>query len=226
MTRRIALTGASRGIGAYLARRWAARGDEVIGIGRSAPVAGRWLRCDLSRAEDCAAVAGAVGGGPLDALVHVAGIWEETAFGPGYDFADRPDSEALAILNVNLAAPILLARALLPALRDGRGRVILTGSTSGLPNIGTPEVAYNASKAGLAAAGQALHAGLAVEGIGVTVIHPGDVATDEVQANIAAGRYHGPGAVPLDDLAAAFDFALSLSGRAVAGEITMLPLGQ
>ncbi len=109
-------------------------------------------------------------------------------------------------------------------LRAARGRVILTGSTSGLPNIGTPEVAYNASKAGLAAAGQAMQAGLGAEGIGVTVIHPGDVATDEVEADIAAGRYLGAGVVLLDDLAAAIDFALSLSPEGFAGEITMLPL--
>jgi NAD(P)-dependent dehydrogenase (short-subunit alcohol dehydrogenase family) len=224
MTRRIALTGASRGIGAHLARVWDARGDEVIGIGRSAPVEGRWVRCDLAVPQDWAAVAGDVGGA-LDALVHVAGIWEETAFGPGYDFATRPEAEVLDILTVNLTAPILLTQALLPALRAGRGRVILTGSTSGLPNIGTPEVAYNASKAGLAAAGQAMRVGLAGQGIGVTVIHPGDVATEEVESDIAAGRYHGAGAVPLDDMAAAFDFALGLSGASVAGEITMLPLG-
>ena len=226
LARRIALTGASRGIGAFLARRWAGLGDEILAIGRSAPAAGQWVRADLSRPQDCLRAAAEIGDRPLAALVHVAGIWEETAFGPGYAFADRPDAETFAILGVNLAAPVTLTRALLPALRrGGPGCVILTGSTSGLPNTGTPEVAYNASKAGLGAAGQALHAGLAGEGIGVSVIHPGDVATEEVQADIAAGRYHGAGAIALSDLAAAFDFALSLSAASVAGEITMLPLG-
>jgi hypothetical protein len=77
----------------------------VIGIGRSAPVAGRWVRCDPAGPGDFAAAAAEVGPGPLDALVHVARIWEETAFGPDHDLAARPDAETLAILNVNLAAP-------------------------------------------------------------------------------------------------------------------------
>lgn len=217
---RVLIAGASRGIGAALARHFVDRGDSVLALSRSPASAGDWLRCDLADPADLGRAAGTVEG-PLDALVYVAGIWEETAFSPGYDFASRPADEAAAILRVNLTAAIELAQALVPQLRSGRGRIVLIGSTSGLPNNGTPEVAYNASKAGLAGAAQALQAGL--KGIAVSLINPHDVATDEVLAGIAEGSFRDEGPVALADIAAAVDFALTLSPGIAATEITLRP---
>ncbi|PZQ95692.1 MAG: oxidoreductase [Cereibacter sphaeroides] len=217
--RRIVITGASSGIGAALAQRFLASGDEVIAISRRPAVAGtRWIGADLADADQIAAAAAAVGDAPLDALIHVAGIWEKEAFGEGYDFALSPVTETQTVLAVNLTAPILLTQALIAPLsrsadRPG-GRVVFVGSTSGLDNIGLPEVAYNASKAGLRAAAQAMAVALAGRGIRITMINPDDVATDP------AGS--GP-RLTVPDLCTAIEMVLALSPETVVSEMTLFP---
>lgn len=221
MTRRVLIAGASRGIGAALARELVAGGDEVITLSRK-PAAGTWIACDLAESEAIRRAAAQVEG-PLDALVFVAGIWEENAFSPQYDFATRPWEETQAILDVNLRAPILLAQALIGALQAGNpGRIVLIGSTSGLENIGSPEVAYNASKAGLRGAGQALAAGLGSRGIPVSVINPGDVATEAVVESKASGRMAPNAPLAISDVLSAIHFALNLSRTAVSTEINLV----
>lgn len=222
MTRRIVVAGASRGIGAAIASHFVEQGDEVVALSRKASPHGRWIACDLSDAAQISALPDRIGA-PVDALIFVAGIWEETAFTPDYDFASRPFAETAAVLSVNLLSPILLAQAMLRPLSQALpGRVVLIGSTSGLDNIGTPEVAYNASKAGLRAAAQALQR--ACPRIAVTIINPGDVATDEVIAAKSAGRMAQDGAIAMADMVAAVGFALSLSPVSVAREITLDPM--
>jgi len=243
--RRIVVAGASRGIGAALAAHLEGQGDAVIALSRSPAAHGRWIACDLASPAAIAAAAAAIGG-RVDALVFVAGIWEATAFSPDYRFDDRPAAETEAILAVNLRAPILLAQALLPALSPGAagpagpagqagqegqagqagrtGRIVLIGSTSGLENNGAPEVAYNASKAGLRGAAQALAVALAGRGIGVTIINPGDVGSEGVIAGKAAGTMRPGGSIALRDVVAAVDFALGLSATATASEINLVPV--
>jgi NAD(P)-dependent dehydrogenase (short-subunit alcohol dehydrogenase family) len=204
---RYLVTGGSRGIGAALVARLAGRGDEVVVVSRTAPAQGAWIECDLARPEGFASVAARAG--RLDGLIHCAGIWEAAAFSPDYAFADCPPQETLAIIAVNLTAPILLTQALLPNLSDG-ARIVLIGSTSGLDRIGSPEVAYNASKAGLRGAAQALHRALAPRHP-VTLVNPGDVATEG-----ASGRL-----IPLADVVLAVEMALSLSGASYLPELTI-----
>lgn len=217
--RRIVVTGASSGIGAALAQRLLAAGDEVIAISRRPAVPGcRWIGADLGDASQIAQAAAKVGEAPLDAVIHVAGIWEKGAFGEGYDFAKTAVSETQTVLAVNLTAPILLTQALIPALSRGAttpgGRVVFVGSTSGLDNIGLPEVAYNASKAGLRAAAQAMTVALAGRGIRITMINPDDVAT------VAEGT--GP-RLAVADLCAAIEMVLALSSETVVSEMTLFP---
>lgn len=212
--RRIAVTGASAGIGAALVRALVARGDQVTGIARRPSAAGQWIAGDLADPADIARIAGALGKDPLDAIIHNAGIWEDTAFSDAYDFANCPADETLRVVAINLLAPILLTQALLGPLTAARGRVVLIGSTSGLDNIGTPEVAYNASKAGLRGAAQAMAVALAPRGIAVTLINPGDVDTDP------DGR---PPRLTLEDLTASVLHCLSLSSGTVINEMTLRP---
>jgi NAD(P)-dependent dehydrogenase (short-subunit alcohol dehydrogenase family) len=222
VTRRLVVAGASRGIGDAVARHFSEQGDEVIALSRSPSRHGRWLGCDLTDAAQIAALPELIGV-PIDALIHVAGIWETTAFTQDYAFLSRPVTETANILSVNLLAPILLTQALFPALlQSPAGRVVLIGSTSGLENIGTPEVAYNASKAGLRAAAQALQK--ITPRIGVTVINPGDVATDGTVAAQASGAMADDGTIPMGDMVATVAFALSLSPGSVLREMTLDPL--
>jgi NAD(P)-dependent dehydrogenase (short-subunit alcohol dehydrogenase family) len=222
MTRRLVITGASGAIGEALARHFSVQGDAVIALSRGPSRYGTWHPCDLSDAAQIAALPDRIGT-PVDALIHVAGIWEATAFTSDYSFLSRPQTETADILSVNLLAPILLTQALFPALlQSPSGRVVLIGSTSGLENIGTPEVAYNASKAGLRAAAQALQK--VSPRIGVTVINPGDLATYGTLAAQASGAMADDGTIPMADMVATVAFALSLSPGSVLREMTLDPM--
>lgn len=217
--RRIVVAGASRGIGLAVAAHYAAKGDEVLSLSRGEARAGRWLTCDLSQPGEIAALPARIGG-RVDALLYTGGIWEAGAFTDAYSFASSPPEEAAMILAVNLAAPILLTRALLPLMSEG-ARVVFVGSLSGLDNTATVEVANSASKYGLRGAAQALALSLQPRGVGVTVINSGNIATAEVLTDIAEGRFDEQVPIPMADLLAAFDFALALSPASVAREINL-----
>lgn len=219
--KRIVVAGASRGLGAAVAQRYGAAGEEVISLSRSPSPHGAWHRCDLADPAQIAEVAAKVTG-PIDALVVVAGIWEAQAFSPGYSFAASPVDEITRILAVNLQAPVLLAKAFLSQLHGGR--IVLIGSTSGLDNDGSPEVAYNASKAGLRGAAQAQARTLAGQGVAVSILNPGDIATEDVLAAKKDGTMRPAGSLPMADLLAAIDFLLTLSPQASSCEINLIPL--
>lgn len=219
---RLLVAGASRGIGAGVAAHRAARGDTILAVSRGRPAVGRWIPADLATPDGIAAVAAAVGPDPLDALLHLGGTWEAGAFTDAYSFAASPDAETRHVLAVNLIAPIELAKALTPALRAAPNpRIVLMGAASGRDGRATAEVANTASKFGLRGAAQALRPALAGTGIGVTVINPGNVATDEVVDDIAAGRFGPQVPIPLSDVAAVVDLVLSLSPAADLCEVDL-----
>ncbi|MCU0825839.1 MAG: SDR family oxidoreductase [Tabrizicola sp.] len=216
---RIVVAGASRGIGAAVAGHYAGRGEEVIALSRGAVPYGRWMSIDLADAVQIAALPERIGG-PVDALLYTGGIWEDGAFTKAYRFAASPPEEAQRVIAVNTVAPILLTQALLPLMPSG-ARVVFVGSLTAMDNTASPEVANSASKYGLRGAAQALAKTLHPMGIGVGVINPGNVATDEVLSDISEGRFPDQEAIPLADLLAAFDFALALSPASVATEINL-----
>jgi NAD(P)-dependent dehydrogenase (short-subunit alcohol dehydrogenase family) len=148
VSRVVLVTGASRGIGAAVCAALTARGDTVLAAGRDrAALAGVPSASTVSAdVRDPAAgqllVDTAVGRyGRLDAVVASAGLgWA----GP---FAEMPVDRLAEVVDVDLRAPLLLARAAVPVLPAGGGLVFL-GSIAGL--VGVPEEAvYAAAKAGL-----------------------------------------------------------------------------
>jgi 3-oxoacyl-[acyl-carrier protein] reductase len=217
--KRIVVAGASRGIGAAVAAHFAARGDEVIALSRGTAPHGHWLSVDLAEAGQIASLPDRIGG-RVDALLYTGGIWEDGAFTNAYRFTASPPDEAQRVIAVNLTAPILLTQALLPLMATG-GRVVFIGSLSALDNTASPEVANSASKYGLRGAAQALAKTLQPLGIGVGVINPGNVATDEVLSDISEGRFDDQVPIPMSDLLSAFDFALALTPASVATEINL-----
>jgi 3-oxoacyl-[acyl-carrier protein] reductase len=217
--KRIVVAGASRGIGAAVAAHFAARGDEVIALSRGTAPHGHWLSVDLAEAGQIASLPDRIGG-RVDALLYTGGIWEDGAFTNAYRFTASPPNEAQRVIAVNLTAPILLTQALLPLMPTG-GRVVFIGSLSALDNTASPEVANSASKYGLRGAAQALAKTLQPLGIGVGVINPGNVATDEVLSDISEGRFDDQVPIPMSDLLSAFDFALALTPASVATEINL-----
>jgi short-subunit dehydrogenase len=149
---RVVVTGASRGIGAALATELSARGARVVLVARSAEpleklaaeLGGESFPADLTDASALEPLARRIeAAGPIDVLVNNAGV-DLTG-----DLVALPADEIARLLAVNLCAPILLSRAVIPGmLQRGRGHILNVSSLAGtnaLPGL-TP---YSASKAGL-----------------------------------------------------------------------------
>lgn len=224
--RNLIIFGASRGLGAALAEGLADPGDEVWCVSRTRPaivsqadgVKRSWIEHDLSDAARFDKVTTAVGSRALDLLVYNAGIWEQ---GP---FAQTSDAEIRAIVDTNLTSLLLAARHLLANLRrGGSARVVLIGSTCGLENEGTTSVAYAATKFAMRGAAHALRELLRPDGIPVTVISPGSMATD---IPLASGRekaleVHGGKRIPVADVVDLVRLITRLSPAACLKEIDL-----
>jgi NAD(P)-dependent dehydrogenase (short-subunit alcohol dehydrogenase family) len=163
------VTGASSGIGRAVALRLAERGDEVVaGVRRASDAPAhsgiRPVVLDVTDAAQLAAAAKDVG--QLSGLVNSAGV---TFAGP---VEHLPLDRLREQLEVNVVGLVAATQAFLPAIRAGRGRVVMIGSTGG--RVATPFLgAYNASKFALEAISDALRQELAPWGVPVIIIEPG-----------------------------------------------------
>src|SRR3954464_15646385 len=184
MTTRTALiTGASRGLGRALATALSDRGWRLVVDGRDAARLHASASSELVTAVPgdvtdpvhLAALAEAVGP-RLDLLVNNA---SELGPSPLPALADLRPDDLLRILSVNVAAPLALVQALLPALRAAGGTVVDISSDAAVEAY-AGWGGYGASKAAL----DQLTAVLAVENpeLRVYAVDPGDMATDMHQA--------------------------------------------
>ncbi len=170
--RSVLVTGASSGIGAACAERLAREGWRVFAGVRAegaAPAGTTELLLDVTDGDAIARAAEAVGG-RLDGLVDNAGI----AMAAPLEYL--PLDELRRQLEVNIVGQLAVTQALLPAIRTARGRIVLVGSiagTSALPFLGP----YAISKFGLEALADSLRVELAPDGIHVSIIRPGTIAT-------------------------------------------------
>jgi len=173
------VTGAGAGIGECVARRLAARGDELVLVARSAaraeelagafPVA-RTVAADLADPLGLAASLAGLLPERLDSLIHVAGMVD---LGP---VAEQPAHVWRRTLDVNLLAPAELTRLCLPSLRAARGHVVFVNSGAGL-RANPLWASYAASKHGLRALADALRGEEREQGVRVTSVYPGRTAT-------------------------------------------------
>lgn len=220
MIERMMIVGGSRGIGAAMAARYVDRVPNLLTVSRTPSAVGIWKPCDLTRPEEIESLVYDIGPTALDALLILAGTWEAGAFTDAYRFEQSPPDETVGVIAVNLVGPILLVQALLPQLcASSNPRVVLIGALSGRDGGATAEVANTASKFGLRGAAQALRLALKGSGVSVSLINPGNVATDEVQDDIASGRFGEQTPIGLSDLAAAIDCALAMSTSSTITEI-------
>lgn len=194
------ITGASKGIGAELARQLAARGAKLVLAARNEAqleaVAAQCralgaqvvvVRADVALERDChAIVAGAlVAFGRVDTLVNNAGasMWAK--------FEDLEDLGILErIMRVNYLGAAYCTHHALPHLRAARGRIVAIASLAGRTGVPT-RTGYAASKHAMAGFFDSLRIELAGSGVSVTLVCPGFVATG-IRENAA-----GPDGAPI-----------------------------
>jgi len=182
----VIITGASKGIGAELARQLAAKGarlvlaarnekelEAVADACRKAGASVVTVKADVSVERDCQAiVAGAlVAFGRIDTLVNNAGVsmWAR--------FEDIEDVSVLErIMRVNYMGAVYCTRHALPHLRESRGRIVGISSLAGRTGVPT-RTGYAASKHAMTGFFDSLRIELAGSGVTVTMIYPGFVST-------------------------------------------------
>jgi short-subunit dehydrogenase len=219
------ILGASRGLGAALVEGLPRKGDQVFGLSRSEPawlrrrsaVKRHWIEADLCELGAVQNARRAIGKAPIDVLIHVAGIWDEATF------EEMHDDEIAEILDVDLRAFLAFARGFALNLRRAdHARIVAIGSTNGLDNGDMTAVAYSAAKFGLRGAAQALRQHFRKDGIGVTCLSPGSVASDVGYGDSAAAlKKHRGRRMPVEDIVAMTRCILDLSPAACVKEVTM-----
>src|SRR5918992_743425 len=144
---RTLLTGASGGLGEAIARALSERGADLLQLERLVADAGE-----------------------LDVLVANAGL-------PGSGTLPRLDpAEIDRVLEVNLRAPIMLARLLVPGMIErGRGQLVFVASFAGKVPSAAESSIYTATKFGLRGFAHVLRAQLKRKGVGVSLVTPGPI---------------------------------------------------
>lgn len=229
----ILVVGASKGLGRAFIEGLGNAGDTLIGISRTRPEglmadaerSVRWIEADLMNpAEAAQEIEKAVKADGLDTLIYNLGIWEEFAFDTAYDFVDSADDEVQAIVSCNITSTLLLIKRLLPLLlKSAHPRIILTGSTSGLPQSGRPEVAFGASKFALRGIAETLREGYRDQRLAVTCLNLGYLNTEDplrTPINFAAQRGEGH-LIPVHDVVQVVRMILSLSSSSYVRELTL-----
>ncbi|MGZ8177789.1 SDR family oxidoreductase [Williamsia sp. SKLECPSW1] len=219
------VTGASRGLGAAIARALAPTHDLLLGGRPSAELdalaadldgASTWP-VELTDHEEMEAATEAITS--LDLLVHNAGVG---SIGPVEDtYAD----EYRAMMEVNFIAVAELTRQLLPALREARGHVVIINSGAGR-DAKPGWSAYAASKFAVRAFADALRQ--EERDLRVTSVYPGRIDTD-MQRDIVAMEgddYDGSRFLRVESVAAAVLSAVTTPADAHPTDIVLRPTGR
>ena len=230
--RRGIITGAGQGIGKALALEFGRRGGHLLLVGRQ-----------LATLTETARLVAAEGGtteilvddltesGAVERIAQAVASWSAVDLlvnNAGNVRAGRleltSDADVHSMIDLNLTAPIMLTKTLLPALRqsgEARGSILLNVA-SGIALVGMPFYSvYAATKSGLAQFGESLRRELAGTGVHVATVYPGATET-AMMTSQNAGADLGWERRPLDDVIADLIAALEAGEH----EINTAPEGR
>jgi NAD(P)-dependent dehydrogenase (short-subunit alcohol dehydrogenase family) len=186
--KRILVTGAGGGLGRAISERLLREGAAVVAtdhdertlqknvteltrLGEISPIVSDLL----SEGSIDRLAAEASHSGAVDGLVNCAGLY------PNTPILDLGAAEWDEVLGLNLRAPFLLTKALIPAMRERGGAIVNISSTASV--LARPGIAhYGASKAGLSQLTRVLAVELAPFDIRVNAVLPGVIATERVMS--------------------------------------------
>lgn len=224
------VTGASRGIGRAIALALGGCGmrlgllarsqerleevaDEVEALGGRALVA----ECDLGDLSALEVTARRLVErlGSVDLLVNNAGVFHESAVvEPLLDDWER-------VLRINLTAPMLLCRLILPLMiAAGGGRIVNIASSSAVQGY-AGQAAYSASKHGLLGLARCLALEARPHNIHVHTLCPGGVDTDLIRGTEVGRRFEGQPLMVPQDIADLVLFCISQAGDVDMPEVVL-----
>lgn len=240
--RSVIVTGASKGIGRGLARRFAVAGCKVLVVSRhladatraadeieAAGGKARAFQGDVTRQTDMQEMARAAVSafGSIDILCANAGIF------PASPLSTMSESDFDAVLATNLKGTFLAMSACLPALKESkRGRIIVTSSITGPVTGSSGWAHYGASKAGQLGFMRTAAIELAPHGITVNAVLPGNIFTEglhslgasyirDMEASVPMGRLGS-----VEDIANAALFFASDEAAYITGQSLVIDGGQ
>ena len=178
------VTGASSGIGLHLAKELAKRGYDLLVSAENDAIAAAGdalsagsvqvevLQSDLATTDGVEALLSAVRGRPVDVVCLNAGV------GNAGPFVETSLEDDLALIQLNVTAPVHLAKSLLPAMVSrGEGKVLVTASIAGIMP-GPWYATYAASKSFILSWAEAVRHELRDTGVTVTALMPGPTDTN------------------------------------------------
>jgi meso-butanediol dehydrogenase / (S,S)-butanediol dehydrogenase / diacetyl reductase len=175
----IVITGAGIGLGRALSRRFAADGDSVVLLGRTAAKVeaaaaeigerAMAVACDVGSPDSVRAAFAAIAARHprIDVLINNAARFEP------FLIAQASDDQLLDIVGTNLTGPMLCARAAIPMM--GRGGHIINVSSESVGMVFPLMVVYQTTKAGLERFSEGLYHELEPSGIRVTSVRAGQM---------------------------------------------------
>ena len=219
------ITCASSGIGAATARAAAGAGYRVVLAARStdrlnelaAELGGSGralaLECDVTVWDQQQAMVQSA----LDRYGRLDVAFANAGFGAARGFLKETPEHWRSMVLTNVYGVALTIRATIPALKEARGHLLLTGSLAGRRAL--PGSLYSATKFAVTAMGEAARLELNDTGVRVTLIEPGMVDTPFFETP-------GEGRLQADDVARTVMFAVSQPPHVDVNEILVRPTAQ
>jgi NADP-dependent 3-hydroxy acid dehydrogenase YdfG len=219
------ITGASSGIGEATARRAAEAGyrlvlaarreDKLEGLAENLGGSDRAIaaRCDVTEWADQEAMVQTA----LSRFGQIDVAFANAGYGASRGFLEETPEYWRSMVLTNVYGAALTIRATLPALKDSRGHLLLTGSVAGRRAL--PGSLYSATKWAVTAMGEAARLELNGTGVRVTLVEPGMVDTPFFDNR-------PQDALEPDDIARAVMYAVGQPPRVDVNEILVRPTAQ